>query len=166
MKRFITIIFSLFLISGLFAFEGLSKKSYTKDGYAIRIYQIDKSEYPKSYEFYVQLTSNNSEEYFTWCFDNLADTMEHFKWLETIEVVKTEQQRENADSYMAAALLGWMSFEEAKKATSKEKMITIKTDRREDWRTYTKGAEQSGNYINYWISKSERKAENQFNSWR
>lgn len=154
------------LVTSVFAFEGLSKKSYTKDGYAIRVYQIDKSEYPKSYEFYVQLTSNNSEEYFTWCFDNLADTMEHFKWLETVEVVKTEQQRENADAAAAAVLFGLISLDDAKKALSKEKIITVKTDKRNDWRTYTKGADQSGSYINYWISKSERKAENQFNSWR
>ena len=119
MKRFLVAICSLFLVSGLFAFEGISKKSYTKDGYSFRLYQIDKSEHPKSYEFYVQLTSNNSEEYFTWCFDNLADAMEHFKWLETIDVVKTKQQRENAEAAAAAVLFGLISLDDAKKALSK-----------------------------------------------
>lgn len=166
MKKFILVLAMIFMVGSVFAFEGISKKSYTKDGYVFQLYQIDKSENPDWYEFYVRLTSNNSEEYFTWCFNDLADTMEHFKWLETIKVVKTEQQRENADSYAAAVLLGVMSFEEAKKAASKEKLITVKTDKRKDWRTYTKGAEQSGSYINYWISKSERQAKNKYDSWR
>ncbi len=156
MKKILAIICSLFLVSGLFAFEGISKKSYTKDGYGFQLYQIDKSENPDWYEFYVCLTSNNSEEYFTWCFNDLADAMEHFKWLETIEVVKTEQYRENAEVYTYLVLLGQMTLEEAQKAAQKEKLITTKIDRREDWRTYAKRAEQSGNYIRYWISKKER----------
>ena len=165
MKKFLIILLIASLAASAFAFDGFSKKSYTQDGYAIRVYQIDKSEYPKSYEFYVQLTSNNSEEYFTWCFNNLADTMEHFKWLESIEVVKIEQLRENADAYAFLVLLGQMTAEQAQKAAQKEKIITIKHDKREYWRTYAKGADLSGNYVNYWISKSELEAKDKV-YWR
>lgn len=157
MKKLFVVLLSLCFINfSLLSFEGISKKSYTKDGYAIRVYQIDRSEHPKSYEFYVQLTSNNSEEYFTWCFDNLADTMEHFKWLETVEVVKIEQQRENAEAYALFVLLGQMTLEQAQKAAQKEEIVTTKYDKRELWREYSKEAEPEGTYIRYWISKTER----------
>ena len=76
-----TLTFILILISAsLFAFEGIEKKANTKDGYNFKLYQVDKTEKPKCYEYYVQLTSDDSEEYFIWCFDKLNEAMEHFKW--------------------------------------------------------------------------------------
>lgn len=159
-KLFVVLLGLCFINFSLFSFEGISKKSYTKDGYGFQLYQIDKSENPEWYEFYVRLTSNNSEECFTWCFNNLNEAMEHFKWLETVEVVKTEQQIENADYYVASVILGQMTLEQAQKAAQKEKIITVvKRDNREYWRKYSKEAEPEGTYINYWISKTERVSE-------
>lgn len=129
-------IFLLFLVfnNSLFAFEGLSKSASTADGYGFRIYQIDKAKNPDSYEYYVQLTSNNSEEYFTWCFNNLAEAMEHFNWLKDIKVVYHVPEH---------FLFG-------------VKISASNEDRRNSWRQYAKSAEAIGNYINYWISKTER----------
>lgn len=110
-----------------FQFEGLSKRSHREDWYPIRLYQIDKVEHPKNYEYYVQLTSNNSEVYFTWCFNNLADAMEHFKWLEN---TKVEGRR---------ILFG----------------IESRYDCRIAWRKYAWNAEPLDSYINYWIEKEE-----------
>ena len=152
MKKKLLILLGLCFISfSVFSFEGIAKKSATKDGYGFQLYQIDKSEFPDSYEFYVRLTSNNSEEYFTWCYDNLKDALEQFKWLETINVVYTEQQRENAEIYALLFLAGKMTFEQAQNEAQKRKIITVKQDRRKQWRDSSYKAEQSGTYINYWI---------------
>lgn len=153
MKKKLLILLGLCFISfSAFSFEGLAKKSSTKDGYGFRLYQIDKSEFPDSYEFYVRLTSNNSEEHFTWCSNSLKEALEQFKWLETINVVYTEQQRENAEIITLLFLAGKMTFEQAQNAAQNAKIITVKQDRRKQWRDYSYKAEQSGTYINYWIS--------------
>lgn len=127
-KKFFLLTILLYLPFSLFAFEGLSKRSQTADGYNIRLYQIDKIEHPQSYEYYVQLTSNNSEEYFTWCFDNLAETMEHFNWLKDIKVVYTYTLYDTP----------------------------FTADNRKIWRQYAWEADTSGTYINYWIAKTQR----------
>ena len=124
----ILVIFMFFLSFSTFAFEGLSKQSQTLDGYSIRIYQIDKNEHPNSFEYYVQLTSNNSEEYFTWCFNSLVDSMEHFNWLKDNKVVYT------------------LTFYES----------PVSLDCRRSWRQYAYDADTAGTYINYWISKKQR----------
>ena len=93
-KRFLILLGLCFISFQIFSFEGINKETTTKDGYSFRLYQIDKSEHPNGYEFYVKLTSNDSEEYFVWCFDKLNEAMTHFKWLETIEVVSCSDRRE------------------------------------------------------------------------
>lgn len=99
MKKLLIMMLMAILTVSSFAFEGFSKESSTEDGYPIKLYQIDKSEHPDSYEFYVRLFSHDSEEVFTWCFNKIADTMEHFKWLETIEVVSSYDKRESWRTY-------------------------------------------------------------------
>ena len=133
-KKFFCILLLMIQTGFIFAFEGLSKSSGTADGYSFRLYQIDKAIYTQSYEFYVQLTSNNSEEYFTWCFDNLAEAMEHFNWLKEIKVVYNVPE----SSFFGIVFPAHTE------------------DRKNSWRRYAKEAEPSGNYINYWISKTER----------
>ena len=123
-KRFLILLGLCFISFSIFSFEGINKKSSTKDGYSFRLYQIDKSEHPNSFEFYVELTSNNSEEYFVWCFDELNKAMTHFKWLETIEV-----------EYEIELFGSWVSV-----------------DKRKSWRKYSNEAEvKNDTYILYWI---------------
>lgn len=97
MKKYILVLIFLSFFWSAFAFEGISKTALSTDGYTVRLYQIDKSVSPDSYEFYVQLKSNNSQEFFTWCFDNLKEAMEHFEWIKTINVVEIEQEREGKE---------------------------------------------------------------------
>lgn len=137
-KKIFLLTILLFLPFLLFAFEGLSKRAQTADGYNIRLYQIDKNEHPQYYEYYVQLTSNNSEEYFTWCFDNLAEAMEHFNWLKDSKVVYTY------------TLYG----------------TPITADCRRSWRQYAWEADTSGTYINYWIAKNQRVSYGFQQDWR
>lgn len=85
-KRFLILLGLCFISFSIFSFEGIDKKSTTKDGYDFRLYQIDKSEYSNCFEFYIILTSDNTQKHFVWCYDSLIKATTHFKWLETIDV--------------------------------------------------------------------------------
>lgn len=129
-------------------FKGMEKTSKTNDGYIIILYQINKKVSPNSYEYYVNLTSNNTEEYFTWCFNELVDAMVHFRYLETINVVDDKKEIENSELYKNLSL---------QKTIEKAVLIELleeSKDKRTSWRknSYKAVKEDSSNYIRYWIS--------------
>lgn len=163
MKKYILVLIFLSFVWSAFAFEGISKTASSADGYTVSLYQIDKSVNPDCYEFYVRLKSNNSQEFFTWCFDNLNEAMEHFEWLKTINVVEIKREREGAEALGYMVLFGTITLAEAQKQAQKLPITTKKYDKRKDWRNYSYKAEVSSNgYTNYWISKRQR----DYPSWR
>lgn len=167
MKKYILVLIFLSFFWSAFAFEGISKTALSTDGYTVRLYQIDKSVSPDSYEFYVQLKSNNSQEFFTWCFDNLKETMEHFEWIKTINVVEIEQEREGAEALGYMVLFGTITLTETQKQAQKLPITTKKYDKRKNWRIYFYKAEVFSNgYTNYWISKEQILNNNSWSSWR
>ena len=167
MKKYTLVLIFLSFCLSTFAFEGISKTASSTDGYTVRLYQIDKSVSPDSYEFYVRLKSNNSQEFFTWCFDNLNEAMEHFEWLKTINVVEIKQEREGAEALGYMVLLGTITLAEAQKQAQKLPITTEKYDKRKNWRNYSWEADVSSNgYTNYWISKKQILNKNDWSSWR
>lgn len=165
MKKYVFILIFISFFWSAFAFEGISKVASSTDGYTVRLYQIDKSVNPDQYEFYVQLKSNNSQEFFTWCFDNLNEAMEHFEWLKTINVVEIKREREGAEALGYMVLFGTITLAEAQKQA--QKLPTKEYDKRKDWRNYSWEATVSSNgYTNYWISKKQILNKNDWSSWR
>ena len=159
MKRTICVLMTLFILMMSLYGEGISRKSKTKDGYSFELYQINS-------QYFIELTSNNSEECFIWEFDLLNESMEHFKWLEGIDVVDITLEREDAEGLAYLVLFGMISLEEAQKLASKQPLIEKKTDKRDDWRKYSYFADSDDKgYIIYLISKSKRKDEYK-DTWR
>ena len=132
MKKYAFILIFISFFWSAFAFEGISKTGSSTDGYTVRLYQIDISVWPDDYEFYVRLESIDSQEFFTWYFDNLNEAMEHFEWLKTIDVVEIKQEREGAEALGYMVLLGTITLAEAQKQAEKLPITTKKYDKRKD----------------------------------
>lgn len=102
MKKTFLVLLGLFFISFSAFSQGVTKKeSKTLDGYRIKLYWIDisKPEYCDSFEFYVQLYSEDSDELFTWCFNKLNEAMMQFRRLENISVVSQNSEIDNRNSW-------------------------------------------------------------------
>lgn len=129
-KRKIVIVLLGLLPFFAFGFEAtlklkLAKEASTVDGYSFALYRIENTDLSQGYEYCVLLTTDDSEEHFTWWFGNLANAMEHFQWLKGQRVVYT------------ANLFG----------------ENAQADKRNAWRTYAYTADFMESYINYHIVK-------------
>ena len=87
-----------------------------------KIMDIEKDLRNLEYEYCVKLVSDETKECFIWFFHNLSESMEHFKWLSSITVVKTERIVENAEGYAYLVLFRVITLEEAREMIENEKM--------------------------------------------
>lgn len=154
MKKSFLFFLLLLFITNIIAAEDFTKNSKTKDGYSITLYQGKQTK--SNYEYSIKLTSNNSEEYFIWGFDKLNDAMEHFRWLESEEIVKKEAD-DGTEGLALLVLLGMISINDARDLASSTTPTYKTVDKRTDWRTYSYDAsiEEDG-YIIYLIAKAKR----------
>lgn len=152
MKKYMLFFYYLFvcLITPLFAFEKIEKKSSTKDGYTIELWQIDKEEQPDSYEFYTGLISNNSKEKFIWCFNTLNKAIEKFEDLKDVEVEGEGIDDDEAVGLAFLVLLGNISLKDAKQFVLENK---TNIDRRKTWRKKSLEAEIKNGITIFWMKE-------------
>ena len=163
----------------------LLKQSETEDSYGIALVQInsDKTiseynildylikEYKKNHkeqlsDYFVFMDSGD-EEIFIWCFKQLSDAMEHFKWCESNKIISIETESTGLGLFV---LMGLISMEDAIELAKEIPPEQKKNDKRDKWRTYCKESDYyikegwDEGVIAYWIYPDERKKN--YDSWR
>lgn len=151
MKKMLTVFLLIFLNISVFAIEKTSK---TLDNFAFRLYQVDKDSNTYRYEYYVELKSNETEEYFVWSFTGLSSAMVKFKELENIKVVEEKKESNTATALGLMILFGRISIEEAKNLDMSkfDDWEIVQKDKRDEWRKKSFDAEVGEeDYIRYFI---------------
>lgn len=131
-KLFVVFLSAIFGIFSAFAIE---KSSKTLDNFLFKLYQIDSSSNSYRYEYYIELKSSETEEYFVWCSTNLSSAMVKFKELENTEVVSESKESSTVALYTLKTLFGKMTLEELEeKKKSATDWEIVRKDKRGDWR--------------------------------